>query len=218
MNGIGGKQGWSWIFILVRSSPSTNYLLIKRSIRKASLLRSLEFFLSFLSRHPRKKSNILHHLKDSKRLFIRSSSRKLSYLSFRVICQRLLRDRSTAGPIDHFSMRDISSSLRSPHVLLNMISFFMAGNMLYGLAIFLPSIVSRLGFSSTHTQLLSVGPFAAGFFCEYISNIQSLINDNLLLSCPRCCLRFRPYTTTCSVCCCDVRNSSDRIYNLLVYV
>ena len=44
------------------------------------------------------------------------------------------------------------------------IIFFMDGAMLYGLALFLPSIVSELGFSPNKTQLLSVGPFAAGFF------------------------------------------------------
>lgn len=41
--------------------------------------------------------------------------------------------------------------------------FFMGGAMLYGLALFLPSIVQQLGFDRNKTQLLSVGPFAAGF-------------------------------------------------------
>ena len=40
---------------------------------------------------------------------------------------------------------------------------FMTGMMGYGLAIFLPSIVNQLGFSPNATQLLSVGPFTAGF-------------------------------------------------------
>ena len=39
--------------------------------------------------------------------------------------------------------------------------------MLYGLALFLPSIVKELGFGANKTQLLSVGPFAAGFFGDY---------------------------------------------------
>lgn len=42
----------------------------------------------------------------------------------------------------------------------------MNGTMLYGLALFLPTIVNELGFSATHTQLVSVGPYAAGFACE----------------------------------------------------
>ena len=44
---------------------------------------------------------------------------------------------------------------------------FMTGMMGYGLAIFLPSIVNELGFSPNTTQLLSVGPFVAGFFGVY---------------------------------------------------
>ena len=42
----------------------------------------------------------------------------------------------------------------------------MIGMMGYGLAVFLPSIVSQLGFSPNATQLLSVGPFLAGFVGE----------------------------------------------------
>ena len=52
--------------------------------------------------------------------------------------------------------------------------FFMLGTTLYGLALFLPSIVNQLGFSPTRTQLLGVGPFAASFFGRCSVN-QSLI-------------------------------------------
>ena len=45
---------------------------------------------------------------------------------------------------------------------------FLIGSMTFGIAIFLPTIVSELGFSATHTQLLSVAPFATGFVCRYI--------------------------------------------------
>ena len=45
---------------------------------------------------------------------------------------------------------------------------FFFGSVAYGLAFFLPTIISELGFSATHTQLLSVAPFATGFVCEYI--------------------------------------------------
>jgi hypothetical protein len=45
-----------------------------------------------------------------------------------------------------------------------LIVYFMLGTMIYGLAYFLASIVSQLGFSPTKTQLLSVGPFAVTFF------------------------------------------------------
>jgi hypothetical protein len=79
---------------------------------------------------------------------------------------RLERDRPTIKPVDKFTFKEVMRSASSPHVIMVFIMFFMAGTMLYGLALFLPSIVSQFGFSPTKTQLLSVGPYAAGFFGE----------------------------------------------------
>ena len=47
----------------------------------------------------------------------------------------------------------------------------MLGTILYGLALFSPSIIDQMGFSPVKSQLLSVGPFAAGFFrrCLFLS-------------------------------------------------
>ena len=80
---------------------------------------------------------------------------------------RLEKDRPSIKPVDKFTFKEVIRSASSPHVIMVFIMFFMVGTMLYGLALFLPSIVSQLGFSSTKTQLLSVGPFAAGFFGEW---------------------------------------------------
>lgn len=77
---------------------------------------------------------------------------------------RLERDRPSIRPEDKFSLNEILHSLRSPHVLAVFVMFFMIGTNLYGLALFLPSIVNQMGFDPDKTQLLSVGPFAAGFF------------------------------------------------------
>ena len=65
---------------------------------------------------------------------------------------------------------------------------FLGGSATFGTAIFLPTIVSELGFSATHTQLLSVAPFATGFVCEYIlfrllrviNSILPIIGTNLV--------------------------------------
>lgn len=73
-------------------------------------------------------------------------------------------DRPSIKPVDIFSRKEILRSIASPHVVILFIMFFMVGTMLFGLALFLPSIVNQLGFSPNRTQLLSVGPFAAGFF------------------------------------------------------
>ena len=95
---------------------------------------------------------------------------------------RLERDRPSIKPVDKFTFKEVLRSASSPHVIMVFVMFFMDGTMLYGLALFLPSIVSQLGFSTTKTQLLSVGPFAAGFFGE--RRVVSLKAHSLNL--PRC--------------------------------
>lgn len=83
-----------------------------------------------------------------------------------IITKRLILDRPTTALVDRFSFLEIWRSLSSLHVILNLIPTFMYGTWLFGLAYFLPTIVNELGFSTTHTQLVSVGPYAAGFVCE----------------------------------------------------
>lgn len=63
-------------------------------------------------------------------------------------------------------MREVLRSLSSPHVIITFIMFFGNGLTVYAQALFLPSVVNRLGFSATRTQLISVGPFAVAFFGE----------------------------------------------------
>ena len=77
---------------------------------------------------------------------------------------RLERDRPSIRPSDQFSGREILCSIRSPQVIILFIVLFMKGTGLNGMALFLPSIVNELGFSQNRAQLLSVGPFAVGFF------------------------------------------------------
>ena len=80
--------------------------------------------------------------------------------------KRLEKDRPAISSAVKFSLKEVMQSLCSPHVIIVSIMMFMIGMMAYGLAVFLPTIVSELGFSPNTTQLLSVGPSAAGFFGE----------------------------------------------------
>ena len=80
--------------------------------------------------------------------------------------RRLERDRPSLSLAVKFSLKEVMRSVGSPHVIMIFIMSFMTGTMGYGLAVFLPSIVGQLGFSPNATQLLSVGPFTAGFFGE----------------------------------------------------
>ncbi|KAJ3503782.1 hypothetical protein NLJ89_g8279 [Agrocybe chaxingu] len=100
-------------------------------------------------------------------------SKFLTYEQKELIMARLERDRPSILPADKFSVKEIFRSLTSPQVIILFVIFFMVGTQLYGLALFLPSIVNQLGFDRNRSQLLSVGPFAAGFFLTIISAIWS---------------------------------------------
>ena len=91
--------------------------------------------------------------------------------------RRLERDRPFIRPVDVFSFKEVLRAASSPHVIVMSTVAFMAGTIAYGVAFFLPSIVNQLGFSPTHTQLLTVGPFATAFVGECLSqcNISPLI-------------------------------------------
>jgi hypothetical protein len=83
-----------------------------------------------------------------------------------LITFRLEHDRPSVTPnipSDKFSVREIIRSMTSIQVIILFIMLFFDGTTLYGLANFSPSIVKQLGFSAVKSQLLSVGPFAAGF-------------------------------------------------------
>ncbi|CAL1707466.1 unnamed protein product [Somion occarium] len=90
-------------------------------------------------------------------------SRFLTQRQKDILMARLARDRPANNLDGKFSVKDILYSLQSPHVILLLVQLFCTGTMLHGLALFLPSIVNELGYSATHTQLIGVGPFAAGF-------------------------------------------------------
>lgn len=132
MDGIGGRPGWAWIFILEGLF--------------SILMGIAGFFL------------VPSTPQDSK--FLTQAEKNL-------IQTRLELDRPAVtpnAPSDTFTVREIWRSLTSIHVIINFIILFMIGTCLYGLALFSPSIVNQLGFSPVRSQLLSVGPFAGGFF------------------------------------------------------
>ena len=92
---------------------------------------------------------------------------RINLTIFRLIVRRLEKDRPFITSAVKFSFKEVMRSVVSPHVIMVSVMNFMTGMMVYGLAIFIPSIVNELGFSPNATQLLSVGPFAAGFLGVY---------------------------------------------------
>ena len=96
---------------------------------------------------------------------------------FSTIMKRLERDRPTIKSVDKFSPKEVLRSVASLHVIIISVMAFMVGTMVYGLALFLPSIVRQLGFSPTKTQLLSVGPSVIAFIGQCF---QSGISSRLI--------------------------------------
>lgn len=88
---------------------------------------------------------------------------------FSMIMSRLERDRPSIKPVDSFNFKEVVRCAGSPHVILLAIMTFLHATVVSGLVLFLPSIVEQLGFSHNTTQLLSAGPFAAGFLGDYCS-------------------------------------------------
>jgi len=95
--------------------------------------------------------------------------------------RRLENDRPSIKAVDRFSLKEILQSVASPHVIIIFIMTFMVGTTTYGLATFLPTIVNQLGFSPSKSQLLSVGPFGAGFFGKCFS--KGDISQGLFAAC-----------------------------------
>ncbi|KAF9519048.1 hypothetical protein BS47DRAFT_1337603 [Hydnum rufescens UP504] len=97
---------------------------------------------------------------------IPSTPRRSKFINERekdLIERRLEKDRPSIGQMDKLDRKQIINSIMSPHVILLSVVMFLQGTIVYGLGFFVPSIVDQLGFSATRSQLLSAGPFGAGF-------------------------------------------------------
>ena len=124
-----------------------------------------------------------------------------------IIVTRLARERPSLTTEPAFSMKEVFRSLSSVHVILVLIQMFCIGTTLFGLALFLPSIVKQLGFSATRTQLVSVGPFAAGF----LGKIQTIFMSSDLYS----YALIAPYSNRCW--CILLRQMSQPIFGHCLY-
>ncbi|KAF9044192.1 MFS general substrate transporter [Panaeolus papilionaceus] len=89
------------------------------------------------------------------------------------VYRRLARENPLDKHVDTFTFKQVLRSITSPHVMMAFVMFFCSGSNILGLANFLPSIVRQLGFSPIKSQLLSVGPFGAGFFVTLTASYYS---------------------------------------------
>lgn len=164
MDGVGGKAGWAWIFILVSHISSTaeivSHICSGRAVQcncwycRLFPRDTFSTGIKVSDRHP---EGVITPFSLS---FMFDPS---EHVIISIVNRRLERDRPSITPTDRFSLKEIVGSVNSPHVILMFPVFFMLGTGIYGLANFLPSVVRQLGYSATQSQLLSVGPFAASF-------------------------------------------------------
>ncbi|KAF4253329.1 hypothetical protein KXW65_001449 [Aspergillus fumigatus] len=82
---------------------------------------------------------------------------------------RLQQDSNNFETETKVTFKGVVSVLKDLHVWIACLILFCNGACLFGLAYFSPSIVQALGYSPTKTQLMTVPPYAAGFFVTMLT-------------------------------------------------
>ncbi|KAJ5693150.1 hypothetical protein N7462_002573 [Penicillium macrosclerotiorum] len=133
MDGVGGKPGWAWIFILEGLATV--------------LLGLISFWVVVV--FPDRAS------------FLSESDKN------RVI-RRLALDQQSSGMHQEWNIGFLWASFKDWKTYTSILIYMGAGGSLYAFALFLPSIVKDLGYTSTTAQLLAVPPNAVAFFVTII--------------------------------------------------
>ncbi|KAI9449179.1 MFS general substrate transporter [Lactarius psammicola] len=77
-------------------------------------------------------------------------------------------DNSSVGEEEHFSVRHILAALTDWQVWLQILVYMSIVGPLYGISLFLPSIIHTFGFSAAISQLLTVPPYIVATTVVYI--------------------------------------------------
>ncbi|CAK5267424.1 unnamed protein product [Mycena citricolor] len=139
MNGIGGLHGWSWIASRILRRGGV-FVLIEFTVPSRRIAHCPRLMLRILGDSP----------SDAKFL---SSSEKST------VIEALKRD--AGGQPSHFEMRFVWQTVFDPLSWMQAVLYVGLLIPLYSFTLFLPTIISSLGFSSTHAQLLTIPPYAA---------------------------------------------------------
>ncbi|KAK4948701.1 hypothetical protein LTR10_012705 [Elasticomyces elasticus] len=128
MKGVGGYNGWRWIFIL------------------EGLLTVIVSAVSYLFIH--NYPNTAKFLSDDERLFV----------------QNRLKEDSDATADEKFNMRNVKKAFTDIKVYLYALAYHTMSLPLYTLSLFLPTIISSLGYTAAQAQLMTIPPYAIAFF------------------------------------------------------
>lgn len=126
MNGLGGRPGWAWIFIL------------------EGIVTVLFGIASFWA---------VHDFPDEATF--------LSEVDRARVVRRLKMDKQSSAEHEEFKMKYVWMAVKDYKMWLGMVIYMGCDMPLYAFSLFLPSIISQLGYSSTKAQLLTVPPYAA---------------------------------------------------------
>jgi nitrate/nitrite transporter NarK len=126
MDGVGGKAGWAWIFIL------------------EGLATVLIGLVSYW---------FVHDFPDDAK-FLSEPDR------LRVI-RRLKADNQSSAEHEEFKMAYFWASVKDIKTWMFAIIYMGCDGALYAFSLFIPTIISGLGYASTKANLLSVPPYAA---------------------------------------------------------
>ena len=123
MKGVGGLNGWRWIFIL------EGLLTILVSLGAYFFIPNYPLTAKFLSAEERSR-----------------------------VLERLATGDSTRS--ESFTWSGVLSALKDPKCWLYCLTFHTLSLPLYTLSLFLPTIITGLGFSAAQAQLLTIPPYA----------------------------------------------------------
>jgi len=84
----------------------------------------------------------------------------LDPLERHVIISRLRDDGQASSRVEKFEWRHVIAALKDWKVYVGMLTNMGIAGPLYAFALFIPSIIGELGFTSTQAQLLTVPPYA----------------------------------------------------------
>ncbi|KAL3417948.1 major facilitator superfamily transporter [Phlyctema vagabunda] len=126
MDGLGGRPGWAWIFIL------EGILTVVFGVASFWFVHDFPDDATFLT--PEDRARVIYRLKS---------------------------DQQSSAEHEEFRMKYVWLALKDYKMWLGMVIYMGCDMPLYAFSLFLPTIISELGYTTTKAQLLSVPPYAA---------------------------------------------------------